>query len=691
MRAFTVHKPFARLRGKGMPRLTAVALSIAYSNPLFFDTADSTNTTVTGRTGWTAAGDVTKRDKIKSADGMFRMNTGSNGESPYGFQLTPAPGTPRRITFEYNYSQQGGTLSNSGTPYQWYDQRVLLAWQDISNYLSVSAFSISGGVMQFRVYRTNSGTDTEIFRYIGLPTSGIASFEIIGDRMRCMVGATADTMLLRVPDQLYTDSTALFPDKKFAVGSIAIRTGAAGLRHCFYPLILAGSVKVEDVVLYVDDPKEFYGRNTATNSRSITFTGTYTGTPVSWAYRLRRRTTGAVVKDWAAYSPTFGSGTFSGAIDIATGGPYFIDIGWTGADGDTRVFTPNHFAVGILVVAYGQSNAVNLSGNGGSAGYGGNDQISGFNGFALYVGSTFRRFMGELTPQALALQPNMVGLAKSLSDATGLPVGVAAAGFASNALDTLKPGTANWTTFTAFVAEIGGYFEIALWSQGEAEALSSSDYTNYGTDYAALVAGFKSIGGNTDVKTFNRIIGKDTAATNNSTTTPRSSTVRALLNNLENGTDVWTATHSVGIPMADSLHFTAAGSTKWSYLSGLTIARRAYNSLAYDGRGPLVTGASRVAAVITLAVDLNGTSGISGTALTGYEVSNDDFATLLTQSSATVTANKIVITLSSTPTGTVKVRSFAPPNYSETSLATGTLPGAVTVAVFPILTPITVT
>jgi len=667
------------------------SLSVTELSPLFFDTADSTNTSLTGRSGWTRAGDTVKADKVKSADGMFRMNTGSNGEAPYGFQLTPTPSTPRKITFEYDYSQQGGSLSNSATPYQWYDQRVLLAWQDTTNYLSVSAFSISGGVMQFRIYRTNSGSDIEIFRYVGLPVSGFASFEIVGDRVRCKVGATEATMLLRVPDQLYTDATALFPDKKFAVGSIAIRTGPAGLRHCFYPLILAGSIKVEDINVYVNDPLEFYGRNTATNNRTITFTGTYTGTPVSWAYRLRTRSTGAVVKDWAVYNPTFGSGTFSGDITVATGGPYYIDIGWTGVDNETRVFTPNHFSVGILVVAYGQSNAVNLSGNGGSAGYGGNDKISGFNGFALYVGSTFRRWMNELTPQALALQPNMVGLAKSLSDATGIPVGVAAAGFASNSLDTLKPGTANWTTFTAFVTEIGGYFEIVLWSQGEAEALSSSSYTNYVTDYASLVAGFKSIGGNTDVKTFNRIVGKDTAATNNSTTTLRSSTVRKLLNDLENGTDVWTATHSVGIPMTDSLHFTAAGSTKWSYLSGLTIARRAFGSIAYDGRGPLVTGASRVGAVITLSIDLNGTSGITGSALTGYEVSNDNFTTLLTQSSATVTSNQIVITLSSVPSGTVKVRSFAPPNYDETSIATGTLPGSVTVAVFPILTPITVT
>lgn len=674
-------------------RSGAAPLVITQSAPLFFDTADSTNTTVTGRTGWTRAGDATKGDKIKSADGMFRMNTGSNGESPYGFQLTPAPGTPRRITFEYDYSQQGGTLSNSSTPYQWYDQRVILAWQDISNYLSVQPGAFGGGVMEFRIYQIVAGASTEIFRYVGLPTSGIVSFELIGDRVRCMLGATESAMLLRVPDQLYTDSTALFPDKKFAVGSPAIRTGAAGLRHCFHPLILAGSVKVEDITLYVDDPKEFYGRDTATNSRSITFTGTYTGTPVSWAYRLRRRSTGAVVKDWAVYAPTFGSGTFSGAITVATGGPYFIDIGWTGADSETRVYTPNHFAVGALWICYGQSNAANQTGIGGSgAGYGGNDLVLGFNGYATYIGSTFRRWADELTPKSFALQPNMVGLAKSLSDAIGIPVGVAAYGVASQALANLKPGTANWTAFLAFVTEIGGYYEGVMWDQGEAEALSLIDYSVYAsTDYPALVAGFQSNGGNTGSKVFNRIIGKSTAATNDATTTLRSSTVRAMLNNLQNSNDVWTGTHSIGIPLSDSIHFTNAGCTKIAYLTGLTIARRAYGALAYDGRGPLVTGASRVGAVITLAVDLNGTSGISGTALTGYEVSNDDFSTLLTQSSAVVVADQIVITLSSTPTGTVKVRSFAQPNYTETSLATGTLPGAVTVAVFPILTPITVT
>jgi len=87
-----------------------VVLNIVQSDPFFYDPADSTNTSLTGRSGWTRAGDATKGDKIKSADGMFRMNTANNGESPYGFQLTAAPTQNRRISFGYNYSQQVGTL-----------------------------------------------------------------------------------------------------------------------------------------------------------------------------------------------------------------------------------------------------------------------------------------------------------------------------------------------------------------------------------------------------------------------------------------------------------------------------------------------------------------------------------------------------------------------------------------------------
>lgn len=660
---------------------------VVAANPLFVDLFDSTNTTLSTRSGWTPAGDATRRDKMKSADGIARMNTGTNGDSPWGYATcAPTVGQYRRVTFGYDYSQQGGTLSNSGTPYQYYDQRWILAYQDISNYLYASAFSISAGVMQIRIYRTVANVDTEICRYVGVPAVGTATF-ILTDRIRLYINGA-----IMVADQLYTDLQAAFPDKLFSASTTnAMRSGATALRHTFHPLVLALDWKVEDLDMTIADPKPFYGRTSA-NKRTITFNGTYVGSPVSWVYRLRRRSTSAVIKDWTAFSPTFGSGTWSADITVDSGGPYLMDVGWVDATGKAHLTESSPFAVGILVCMWGQSNSVGGSGIGGAPGYGKNDLVIGFNGYATYVGSTFRRWVDDLTPQALALCPNMVGLAKSLSDATGIPVGVAATGVASNALATLKPGTSNWdTVLVPFVTEIGGNVEQWVWSQGEAEGLSASDYSAYVTDFASLVTGMKSVGGRSDAKVFVRIIGKDTSVANNSTTITRSQAFRSILKNLENGTDIWVSSSFVGIPLVDQIHLTSAGAVTAAYRDGLTIARRGYSAISYDGRGPLVTASSRVGAVITLAMDLNGASGLTGSALTGYAVSNDDFVTTLTINSTEVVSNQIVITLASVPTGTVKVRSFREPNYTDSSVAVGAYPGSVTIPVFPIIDPITVT
>lgn len=660
---------------------------VVASNPLFEDLFDSTNTTLSTRTGWTPTGDVTKRDKMKSADGMARMNTGTNGESPWGYATCAGTvGQYRRVTFGYDYSQQGGTLTNSATPYQYYDQRWILAYQGIADYVFASAFSISGGTMQIRIYRTVAGVDTEICRYIGIPSTGTAVFELT-DRIRLYVNG-----LIRVADQLYTDGQAAFPDKLFSGSTTnTMRSGATALRHTFYPLVLALDWKVEDLDMTVADPKPFYGRD-STNKRTITFTGTYSGTPTAWVYRLRRRTTSSVTKDWTTFTPTYGSGTWSGNITVDSGGPYVMDVGWTDGSGKTHLTVSSPFAVGILVAMWGQSNSVGGSGIGGAPGYGGNDLVIGFNGYATYVGSTFRRWVDDLTPQALALNPNMVGLAKSLSDATGIPVGVAATGVASNALATLKPGTTNWNNvLVPFITELGGNVEQWVYSGSEAEGLSSSDYSALVTDFGLTVAGFRDIGGISDAMVFIRIIGKDTSVANNSTTITRVQDVRSILKNLENGVDIWVGCSSVGLALVDQIHFTSAAVVAWCRRMGMTIARRAYSALAYDGRGPLVTGATRSSAVITLAIDLNGASEISGSTLTGYAVSNDDFVTTLTISSTEVVANQVVITLSGVPTGTVKVRSFREPNYTDSSVAVGAYPGSVTIPVFPIIDPITVT
>ena len=676
---------FKLLVGKGGG---ASPLIINQSAPLFFDTFDNTDTSLTGRSGWTAAGDATRAGKIKSADGMARMKTGSNGDTPPGFQVTADLGAQnRRITFEYDFTQtSGGTLSNSATPLQYYDQQWILAWIDSSNYTYAQAGALSGATMRVTVYKNVAGAAAEIFRFNNLPIAGTMTFEL-SDRIRCICND-----LVRVPDMLYTDSAINFyPDRKFSGGTNAIRTGASGFKHCFHPLAIVQSWKTELLdTMRVNDPQPFYGRSD-TNDRLITFTGTYSGSPLSWAYRLRRRSTGAVVKDWTAFTPTAGAGVWSADLTIAAGGPYLADFGWTGADNLTRITTSNYFAVGILICVWGQSEAGFATSVNGTPGYGGNDLLFPYCYYSSYRGTTTQRWMDDLTPESRQYNTNVVGICKSLSDATGLPVGAAAIGVAGQAIGALLPGGALWnSTLVPMVTAIGGNVEHWIWWQGQAEALSLSSYASYASDFATLKTGLATLGGRAGAKFSIQLVGKDTDIVNDSTKTARAQGFRSLQVSLVNGTDTFMGSSALGSPLRDNIHYTDAGCVALLRREGMSIANRMYGSLAYDGRGPLVTSASRALAVITLAIDLNGASGISGAALTGYEVSNDDFSTNLTISSATVTANQIVITLSGVPSGTVKVRSFAQGNYDDSSLAVGAYPDSVTIPVFPIVNPITV-
>lgn len=673
------------------------SLVVTQSNPLFYDPADSTNTTVTGRTGWTRAGDATKGDKIKSANDMFRMNTGTNGDSPYGFQVTAAPGQFRRVTFGYDYSEQGGTLTNSATPRQFHDQRWILAYQDTTNYLFAAAFSVSAGVMQMRIYRCVNGVDTEICRYMGLPAVGVASFTLT-DRIRLIVGTE-----VRAAEVLHTDPQAAWPDKLFSAGTTnAMRSGNTALRHTFHPLILALDWKVEELDMTVADPALFYGEDTD-KRRAITFSGTYSGTPVSWVYRLRRRSTGVTVKDWAAFTPTAGAGAWSASISIASGGPYFMDVGWTDGAGKTHLATSSSFGVGYLIVMWGQSLAVGGSAIGGAGAASGNDTVIGYNGFAQYAGSSFDRWVDDtlvdIAPSnyRTAMVPSMIGLAKRMTAALAAagdntPVGVAAIGQASQALADLKPGTTYWNTvLVPFIAKLGG--KVSQWQleQGQAETLSSSSYVNWSADFDLCVAGFRSLGGIPNAPVLLRITGKDTAVANNSTTIARSSAMRSIQNSKHNpAAGIRISCFDADVPLSDTIHPTAGGGFSLAERDGLSHAC-VKGAIAYDGRGPMLSTATRSGSVITLPIDANGATSFTGSALTGYVVSNDDFVTSLPTTSVEIVGTDLKITVTGSPGGTWKVRSFPEPNYADSSLARGVYANGMTIPFYLIADPITVT
>jgi len=648
----------------------------------FFDDFDGTNASLTGRSGWNVVGDAGKAAGIGANAGIARMLGGYNGESPWGYQLTGDVGGSKIVEFEYDYTQQGAAIDDPATPLKYYDQTYILAWSDANNYTYATMEPrVDGWRMDIR--SVIAGSADLAARYNALPNTAQVRIKIT-DRFRVWINGA-----VWVPDQLFNDASASYPDR--LIGGSVIKAGGFGFRHSFHPVMFSKFARVNPVDVSIADPVRFYGR-TAAGTRAIMFSGTYSGAPVSWVWRLRSAVTGDQVTAWVAFAPTAAAGSWSATLTAPTG-THVLDVAWIDGAGKAHVATSSQFAVGALVVYYGQSNAAGSGDSQAAWTSSSNPLVNGWCTTLAYSGSSYARCWSDSDQGVVTYMPNCAGLAKSLSSAAGIPVGVIAVGIPATEMSLLKPGTSNWNTkLIPAVALAGGNVEQWVVSQGEAEALSASSYAAYAADFAALVAGFRSVGGHPTAGVFVRLIGEDTAVAVNLITTIRAANFRALQMTLENPSDkIWVASHPLGVPLTDNIHFTALGHIEMCRREGMTIARRAYGALAYDGRGPVVTGATRAGAVITLAVDLNGATGISGSALTGYTVSADNFITELTISSVNVSGSTIVITLAADPGGPVKVGSYREASYDNSSIAIGAYADGTTIPVMPIAAPVTTT
>lgn len=672
-------RPFILSAVAAASGVVSASIVIDPTADFFFDDFNGTNASLTGRAGWNVVGDAGKAAGIGANAGIARMLGGYNGESPWGYQLTGDVGESKIVEFEYDYTQQGAAIDDPATPFKYFDQQHIIAWESESNYTYVDT---EPG--QLRVYSIVGGAPRVLVAlYPNMPTSAVVRIRMT-DRLRVWVNGA-----IKAPDQLFNDASAAYPDR--LIGSGVIKAGGAGFRHSFHPVAFSKFTRLNPVDITITDPQAGYGRSEA-GTRDITFSGTYTGSPASWAWRLRSAVTGDVTTAWATLSASAAAGTWSASLTIPSGA-HMLDVAWVDAGGKAHIATSTKFAVGILVMWWGQSSSAGSISSSGAWTSSGNPMVVGKYNSIAYQGSSYARVWTDADDEATIYMPNCAGLAKSLAAATGVPVIVSGAGVAATELAMLKPGTAYWNDFLVpAVAAIGGNVEQWVWDQGEAEALAASSYDNYASDFADLVAGFRSIGGRPSAGVFIRLIGEDTNLTVNSTTTARAAGFRALQMSLENpANNIWIACSPLGVPLVDNGHFTHEGYMELCRREGMTVARRAYGALAYDGRGPVVTGATRAGAVITLAVDLNGATGISGAALTGYTVSADNFTTALTISSVNVSGNTIVITLAADPGGPVKVGSYREGNYNDSSLAIGAYADGTTIPVMPIATPVTTT
>lgn len=130
----------------------------------------------------------------------------------------------------------------------------------------------------------------------------------------------------------------------------------------------------------------------------------------------------------------------------------------------------------------------------------------------------------------------------------------------------------------------------------------------------------------------------------------------------DNETNAYPAATQYDLARADTYHLTGP-SYRHSGLRAAQSVLKFFGLQSNDGAHVSTVSASRVGAVITVALDLNGGTVLNfadtttvGLAQAGWQVSSDNFVTPLTISSTAFTANQPVLTLSADPGVACKVR-----------------------------------
>ena len=433
----------------------------------------------------------------------------------------------------------------------------------------------------------------------------------------------------------------------------------------------------------------FWAGSLALAGRSVPLSGTYSGDVQALDYRVINDSTGVVVKDWARISgATIAAGAWAGSVFVPMGSvainPKVLVQVRAANDTDVRVLSGST-TVGIAIGSYGQSNSA-YRGQGGATAH------SAPNGYSWSQDASSAWFGGTATNTSRSQL-----WAAQVAAASGIPTGVFVFGVASQSIGSLiasgAGGYFDELESAATAAGVYGYIQSWLWTQGEAEASAAGAFNDsaYRANFDTLLSQLRAgLSGNQAVPVGVCAIGHTSGPHISGATFGDAnwSAVRLGLKNLSDKSGVYFSNSLVDAALADTLHYTADAYVENGRRAGLSM-RKALGYGAYDGRGPLVSGASRSGAVVTLAIDLNGADSIAGTGLTHYQVSADNFATLLTVSLAAVVGGNIALTLSADPGAAVKVRSFYGMDWTSPVRAIGTYADGTTIPVEPIFAAVT--
>ena len=648
----------------------------------FADFAGIANaTTLRSLTGWSAYNDVAlvhaSRDRWQVQSGAIARTAGNDD-----YDAAPGKYIIGRELASTNHVFRARMVTKPGD-----GAAIMLAVAATSQKNSiVLTCSSSGGLMQnFTIYKNVNGTLTQLLSQSG-------STSPLGRRLQ-----SGDEIELRVLGQfvhLFVNGYRITP-----AGGASLDTGGAfvkgticgfgtgqGLGSVFddvYMAELSASVTMADTQI-------FWPGDIALAGRDVPLFGTYVGDVQALDYRVVNSATGATVEDWARIqSPTIAAGAWSASAFVpmcSTASNPKIRVQVRAAnDVDSRV-TGSETAVGICVGSYGQSNSFYRG-----MGLATSHAVSNAYIFSAVAGSVWLGGTASTITRAQLW-------ATQIAAASGIPCGVFVGGSGSKTLVELSTrGGGNFVLdemeASCLQANAFGYVSSWLWTQGEAEASASAVYdkTAYYAQFDVLMSELRSgASGGKPVKFGICPIGSTTGGHLSGATFGDAnwSAMRAGLFGLTEKPGVFVACNLTDGVSAEGVHYTADTYVENGRRAGLSI-RKELGYGGYDGRGPLITGATRAGAVVTLAIDLNGAASIAGTGLTHYQVSADNFATLLTVSLAAVVGGNIALTLSADPGAAVKVRSFYGMDWTSPVRAIGTYADGTTIPVEPLFAPIT--
>jgi len=687
------------------------------------------------RPNWSAMGAAPTTYKVSTNKGIYNTtyNRGA-GLALFGPDQN-TDGTDMGFIVEYDENKSASPGNGRADAYSLNSMYLAMFAKDISNYVRAS---------------TNDGTVPAIGRsYV----DGADNFVSMTFRHRLqtpppsMTGAASiktrwiyhdGRMRVILPNGercLAVDGSGSYPkDSALLTGipglaDVASRRGKVGFQNATGVYDFGNGIRVTPLKMLVMSHARFASRTAVGSGKGrIWLAGDFVGDAVRWGYRVMSASNGAtpmaVVQDSRDVTDvTIGSAkfkTFRYVAEAPVGGPYIIETFMTDSNGVTSLVGSKRVTIGGTAgITYGQSNSVKMG-----------DSVNGkLSTFSRLVPS--QPYFGNNPDNVPAYELTGMGTdeytyscnvecSRIIAEATGTPCLTLSTGIPGSGISFIEQDSTFASTFQVNRDLIDGVIDYVIWDQGEGDR-DGVDAPNYYFDKLESVY-LKAVArtGNPNLLFVISPIGRfsSTNPPNGNTTWAKMDTYARIVKLAGDALvqkypgKVIYGSSKLGILHGtnDPYHYFPEGYMETSRRCGRSIAKALGKSVP-DGRGPLATGITRSGATITVAMDLNGaasltdlvskstvsddqkgTPALSG-AMYGYEVSSDNFTSLLAISSIAPNAARtaLIITLAADPGKAVSLRSYHGASYDDKFMfwGTGYANGYEDVPIWPILNYLT--